>query len=135
MRAGTWYTLASLAALALVGAVGSSMVESVAARGAVWSGGVAGAVVQVATFWLLFVWWMPHRHALAHGLGMLVRFAAVAGAALVWVPVAGLDAGPALLALVGTLSLTTLVEPVILRLSATRTPGPRGGGAVAGTTT
>lgn len=135
MRAGVWYTLAALAGFALVGAVGSSMVEGPEARGAVWSGAALGSAVQVLSFWLLFVWWMPHRHALAHGLGMLVRFAVVAGAALVWVPVAGLEAGPALLALVGAMFVTTLVEPVILRLSATRSPRPGSGGPVAGTTT
>lgn len=135
MKAGLWYTLAALAALVLVGALGGSMVDGPAARAAVWSGAVLGSVVQVAAFWLLFVWLMPDRHALAHGLGMLLRFVVVAGAALVWVPASGLDAGPVLLALVGAMFVTTLVEPVILRLSATRSPRPADGASVAGTTT
>lgn len=135
MKVGLWYTLTALAALALVGALGGSLVEGPAARASVWSGAVLGSAVQVSAFWLLFVWLMPDRQALAHGLGMLLRFLVVAGAALVWVPAAGLEAGPALLALVGAMFVTTLVEPVILRLSATRSPRPDGGGPVAGTTT
>jgi hypothetical protein len=68
-------------------------------------------------FWLLFVWLLPCRPGLAHGLGMLTRFGLVAAVAFVGLPVLGTAAAPTLLALVTVLFLTTLAEPVVLKIA------------------
>jgi hypothetical protein len=85
-------------------------------RTGAWSGAAFAFAVQVIGFWLLFVWVLPKRHGLAHGLGAMLRMAVVALSALWLVPLVGVPAAPTLLALVTVLFLTTLSEPVILRI-------------------
>lgn len=51
----------------------------------------------------------------AWGLGVLLRFVALAAYAVIAVKVMALPAAPALLSLVAFLFLTTLVEPILLR--------------------
>ena len=106
-----------MVALLFAGAVGALGSRWVAGDGevGVWMGAGVGAAVQVVGFWVLFVWIYPARQALAHGLGMLVRFAALGIVALVWLPRAGLPAAPTLFSLATVLFLTTLAEPVILQ--------------------
>jgi hypothetical protein len=116
VRSGIWYTAA--AALVTFGvAAGSTLLLEGAGRAGAWSGAAGAFAVQVLGFWLLFVWMLPERQGLAHGLGALIRLAVVALAALWVVPAAGLPAAPTLLTLVMVLFLTTLSEPIILRLA------------------
>lgn len=115
MRSGFWYTaLAALTALA-VALLGGALVES--ARAGVWLGVGAAFAVQVSAFWLLFVALFPHRQVLAHGLGMLGRFLMVPLMALVVVPVVHAPAAPTLFAMVAVLFVTTLAEPVVLKIA------------------
>lgn len=116
MRSGIWYT-ASAALLTLGVAACCAMLLDGAGRTGAWSGAAVAFAVQVLGFWLLFVWTLPRRQGLAHGLGALLRMAVVAVAALWAVPAFGLPAAPTLLTLVAVLFLTTLSEPIILRLA------------------
>jgi hypothetical protein len=115
VRSGIWYTTAA-ALLTLVVAACSALLLEGAGRAGAWSGAAVAFAVQVIGFWLLFVWVLPRRHALAHGLGAMVRLALVAVVAMWLVPQAGLPAAPTLLTLVAVLFLTTLSEPIILRI-------------------
>lgn len=115
MRSGIWYT--AVAILVTLGvALGCVMMVEAEGRVGAWSGAATALAVQVAGFWLLFVWMFPTRHGLAHGLGALVRMALLAVVALLVVPIASLPAAPTLLTMVTVLFLTTLSEPIILRL-------------------
>lgn len=115
MRSGLWYTTAAML-LTLAVAAGSALVLDGAGRAGAWSGAAVAFAVQVLVFWLLFVWALPERHGLAHGLGAMLRMVLVAVAALWLVPAAGVPAAPTLLTLVAVLFLTTLSEPIVLRL-------------------
>lgn len=119
MRRGIRFTLAALAVAVLVGFLGA-MGRDEAARSGVWAGVAIGFAVQVLGFWLLFVFAFPERAVLAHGLGVLVRMLALAVVALVWLPISGLRAAPTLLAMVGVLFLTMLVEPLVMKTSTER---------------
>jgi len=114
VRSGIWYTAAA-ALLTLGVAIGCAMILEGTGRAGAWSGAAIAFAVQVLGFWLLFVWMLPKRQGLAHGVGAMVRMAVVALAALWLVPAAGLPAAPTLLALVTVMFLTTLSEPLILR--------------------
>lgn len=116
MRSGIWYTTAAALVTLVVAACCAMLLEGAGRTGA-WSGAAVAFAVQVLGFWLLFVWIFPERQGLAHGLGVLFRMGVVAGAALWLVPVMGFPAAPTLLTLVTVLFLTTLSEPVILRLA------------------
>lgn len=116
MRSGIWYTTAAALVTVGVAACCAMLLEGPGRTGA-WSGAAIAFAVQVLGFWLLFVWMLPRRQGLAHGLGAMLRMAVVALAALWAVPAAGLPAAPTLLTLVAVLFLTTLSEPVILRLA------------------
>jgi hypothetical protein len=115
VRSGIWYTTAA-ALLTLMVAASCAMLLDGAGRAGAWSGAAIAFAVQVLVFWLLFVWVLPERHGLAHGLGAMLRMALVAVAALWLVPAAGFPAAPTLLTLVTVLFLTTLSEPIVLRL-------------------
>ena len=121
MRVGVWYTAVAVLMAGLVGVVGSGTTGD---GSGVWAGALIGLVVQVVGFWLLFVWLLPRKRGLAHGLGMLLRFAAVAAVALLWLPDAGLAAAPTLFSLVGVLFLTTVAEPVVLQIDSSRAARP-----------
>ena len=71
-------------------------------------------LVQVAVFWIFFVWMYPDRGWHGYGLGLLVRLAVFALAAFVLVPRAGLPFAATLFSLVGVFWLTTMMEPVFL---------------------
>ena len=116
MRSGIWYTTAAALVTLGVAACSAILLEG-AGRAGAWSGTAIAFAVQVLGFWLLFVWMLPERHGLAHGLGAMMRLAAVALAALWLVPAIRLPAAPTLLTLVTVLFLTTLSEPIILRLA------------------
>lgn len=118
MRSGIWYTTAAALVTLVVAACCAMLLEGSGRTGA-WSGAAVAFAVQVIGFWLLFVWMLPRRHGLAHGLGAMLRMGVIAVAALWLVPAAGLPAAPTLLALVAVLFLTTLSEPIILRLAPT----------------
>ena len=116
MRSGIWYTTAAAAVTLVVAACCAMLLEGTGRIGA-WFGAAVAFAVQVLGFWLLFVWVLPRRQGLAHGIGAMLRLALVAVAALWIVPAAGLPAGPTLLTLVTVLFLTTLSEPIILRFA------------------
>ena len=119
MKRGVVFTAAALAVAAVVGMVGAMGVDE-AGREGVWVGVAIGFAVQVVGFWLLFVFAFPDRVVLAHGLGVLIRMLALGVVALVWLPVSGLRAAPTLLAMVGVLFLTMLVEPLVMKTSTER---------------
>ena len=116
---GIRYTAAALAAAALVAAVGLGLAPRY--RDGVLAGAGIGAGVQVAVFWLFFVWLYPGRGWHGYGLGLLVRLAVFALAAFVLVPAAGLPLAATLFSLVGVFWLTTMMEPLFLK---TRTSNP-----------
>lgn len=116
---GIRYTAATLAAAALVAAVGVGLAPRF--REGVLAGAGFAAVVQVAVFWIFMVWLYPGRGWHGYGLGLLVRLAVFALAAFVVVPRAGLPLAATLFALVGVFWLTTMMEPLFLK---TRTSNP-----------
>lgn len=116
MRSGIWYTTAAALVTLGVAACCAMLLEG-AGRAGAWSGAAVAFAVQVLGFWLLFVWMLPKRHGLAHGLGAMLRLTVVALAAIWIVPAVGLPAAPTLLTLVAVLFLTTLSEPIILRVA------------------
>lgn len=99
--------LSAAVALAGVRLAGPEQAAAVA-----WGAGV-GCAFQLLSFWTM-VTLFPGRQMLAFGLGMLGRFALVAGVALVVLPLSGLAAAPTLFALVTVLFATTVLEPVFL---------------------
>lgn len=113
-RAALLYTLATVVAALVVGAAGSLMTEG-AGREGVWTGVAAAAGVQVLVFWLFFVWLLPHRKMLAHGVGVVGRLLAVGAMALLWVPRLAVPLGPTLFALVTVFFVTTVFEPLFLK--------------------
>lgn len=119
MRRGVVFTLVALVVALVVGGLGT-VGRDEAGRTGVWVGVAIGFLIQVVGFWLLFVFAFPGRVVLAHGLGMLIRMLALGVVALVWLPVSGLRPAPTLLAMVGVLFLTMLVEPVVLKTSTER---------------
>lgn len=119
MRLGIWYTLAAFGGALLVGLIGSSFAPQWS--DGIWTGALIGLAVQLAGFWVFFVWMLPGQVLLAYGLGMLVRMIALGVVAMAWLPGSGLPAGPTLFSLVGVLFLTTLIEPVILKFTVART--------------
>lgn len=119
---GIRYTIAALAAAALVALAGVSLAPRF--RDGVLAGAGLGVAVQVAVFWIFFVWLYPRRGWHGYGLGLLVRLAIFALAAFVLVPQAGLPLAATLFSLVGVFWLTTVMEPVFLK---TRTSNPTQG--------
>ena len=119
MKQGIRYTAAALAAAAFVALVGVGLAPRF--RDGVIAGAGMGAAVQVAAFWLFFVWLYPDRGWHGYGLGLVVRLAVFALAAFVLVPAAGLPLAATLFSLVGVFWLTTMMEPLFLK---TRTSNP-----------
>ncbi|HSA54512.1 MAG TPA: hypothetical protein VLE53_02360 [Gemmatimonadaceae bacterium] len=82
-------------------------------RRALWVGAAITMVVQLATFSVARA--MRHRNVIAGwGLGVALRFAALAVFALVVAPGLGLPLTAALLGMAVFLFLSTLVEPLFL---------------------
>lgn len=122
MKQGIRYTAAALAVAAAVALVGVTMAPR-HGEGVLAGAGIA-VVVQVAVFWLFFVWLYPGRGWHGYGMGLLVRLAVFAVAAFVVVPRAGLPLAATLFSLVGVFWLTTVLEPVFLK---THTSNPTQG--------
>jgi hypothetical protein len=97
----------------LVGVIGGLLVPA-EARQAVWAGAGIAFLVQIVLFVVLFVIALARNPLLAHMLGIVGRFAALAMLAFLWVPLAGLPAAPFLFSAVSVLFLTTLMEPLVL---------------------
>jgi hypothetical protein len=116
MRSGIWFSLVA-AAVGLAVGVGGEVWVGEAGRAGGWWGAGGGFSLPVVCFWLLFVWLLPGRRALAHGLGMLARFGSVAAVAFVGLPLLRVAAAPTLLSLVTVLFVTTLAEPVVLQIA------------------
>ena len=113
MKQGFRYTAAALAVAAAVVLVGLALAPQ--HRDGVLAGAAIAAFVQVAAFWLFFVWLYPDRGWHGYGLGLLVRLAVFGLAAFVMVPRAGLPLAATLFSLVGVFWLTTMMEPVFLK--------------------
>lgn len=107
------YALASLAAALLVG-LAAAQIAGEAGRDAAVGGAALGVGFQVLAFWVMTALF-PTQPLLVFGVGMLGRFALLAVAALVVVPLAGWTPAPALMTLVTVLFATTLLEPLFLR--------------------
>lgn len=122
MKQGIRYTAAALAVAAAIALVGLGLAPQ--HRDGVLAGAGIAALVQVAVFWLFFVWLYPGRGWHGYGMGLLVRLAVFAVAAFVVVPRAGLPLAATLFSLVGVFWLTTVLEPVFLK---TRTSNPTQG--------
>ena len=83
------------------------------ARAVWWSGAIAVAVQCVG---FGFAWALRKGHAMVGwGMGVGLRFLALAVYALVVVKAMGLAQAPALLSLAGFFFVTTLVEPILLK--------------------
>ena len=81
---------------------------------AVWMSAAIAVVVQGAGF--AFAWSLRKGHAMVGwGMGMGLRFLALAVYALLVVKALGLAQAPALLSLAGFFFVTTLVEPILLK--------------------
>jgi hypothetical protein len=107
------FALATGVVAVLVGGTGSRLAGA-DARAAVWLGVGIGAVAQLGLFLLLFVVAFSKRPLLAHGLGMVGRFAVLAAVMVGWLATRGASAAALLLPLVAVLFLTTLMEPFFL---------------------
>jgi len=112
-RPGVVFPALVVAVSALVALVGIATVRPEWRTGVAVGTGI-GCVFQLLSFWAMLALF-PGQQLLAFGLGMLGRFALVALAALVMLPLTGLPATPTLLALVSVLFATTLLEPLFLR--------------------
>lgn len=122
MKRGLTYTAAALAVALVIALIGLGLAPQYQAG--VLAGAGMGAVVQVAVFWLFFVWLYPDRGWHGYGLGLLVRLFVFSVAAFIVVPRAGLPMAATLFSLVGVFWLTTMLEPVFLK---TRTSNPTQG--------
>ena len=113
-RIGAEYTLASAMAALLVLGAGVALAGPEGSSGVI-AGTVSALLVQVAVFWALFVVLLPRQRGLAHGLGAMIRFAAVAVMAFWGLAGWGLAPVPTLFSMVACLFVTTLLEPLFLR--------------------
>jgi hypothetical protein len=120
VKQGIRYTAAALAAAALVALAGVRLAPQF--RDGVLAGAGVGVAVQVAVFWIFFVWLYPGRGWHGYGLGLLVRLAVFGLAAFVMVPQAGLPLAATLFSLVGVFWLTTMMEPVFLKTRTSNHP-------------
>jgi hypothetical protein len=112
VKQGIRYTAAALAAAAFVALLGVQLAPRF--RDGVLAGAALAVLVQVAVFWIFFVWMYPGRGWHGYGLGLLVRLAVFSLAAFVVVPQAGLPQAATLFSLAGVFWLTTMMEPVFL---------------------
>lgn len=110
--AGGYTVIAAVVAL-LIGVVGGSI--PAAARDAVWVGVALGYVAQMAAFWAFFVWIMPGRRILAHGLGMVWRMAVVGITAVLLLRAETGVVASTLFAMVAFFFVSTVLEPLFLR--------------------
>ena len=117
-RIGIGYTAGTAGIGAAVAAVGVLAVGVPAAKAVLYGVGL-GIVVQVVLFWGLFVYALPERPAIAHLVGMLMRFVTVALAALIGVTIADVPPAPALFSLVACLFLSTLLEAYFVKRQTT----------------
>jgi hypothetical protein len=103
-----------LAGVAAVGAGGAGLVLLVpaAVRHEVLWGAVTGLALQAPLGWWALRSLGTDRFMLSWGLGMLVRFAVVAIAGLILLPLLGRAAAPMLGTMVGVLVALLLVEGV-----------------------
>lgn len=120
MKRGMIYTAAALAVAAVIALIGLGLAPQYS--DGVLAGAGMAAAVQVAVFWLFFVWLFPDRGWHGYGLGLLVRLAVFAVAAFVVIPRAGLPFAATLFSLVGVFWLTTMLEPVFLKKTRTSNP-------------
>ena len=113
-RLGIEYTLASALISLLVFAIAMLSVDAAGQAGAGWGAGI-GFALQAVVFWAFFVGLLRDNWALAHGIGILVRFFGLVLIAFVLVPALALPPAPTLFAFVGSVFGSMLLEPVFLR--------------------
>ncbi|HET9150857.1 MAG TPA: hypothetical protein VFN83_04010 [Gemmatimonadales bacterium] len=105
-----------------VGAVVAQWVVPAADRSAVWTGLVAGLVVQGPLGWWVVRSVGTQRFLMVWGLGLLGRLALLVLAAVVIRPAMGLDAAPLLFTLAAVLTVLLLVEGIVALIEHSRTP-------------
>lgn len=113
-RSTVRFVLSAAVVALLVMVVGTLVADGAGRRGVMLGAGAAFAF-QALAFWLLAGMLFPEKPALVYGLGMVGRFALVAAAAFLLVPALGVPAAPTLFALLTTLFVTTLLEPVFFQ--------------------
>jgi hypothetical protein len=107
------YTGVAAVVALLIGLVGASI--PAATRDAVWVGVALGYAAQMAAFWAFFVWIVPGRRILAHGLGMVWRMVVVGITALLLLGAETAIVASMLFALVAFFFVSTVLEPLFLR--------------------
>ncbi|MEX2582080.1 MAG: hypothetical protein WD766_02330 [Gemmatimonadota bacterium] len=112
--AGVRYTAGTVLVAIAVVIGGVFLAGGDAMRGVLWGTAVA-VMLQVAIFWTLFVWALPTQRGLAYGIGVLVRFMAVALMAFGGVSAMGLPLAPTLFSMVGCLFGSTLLEALFIQ--------------------
>jgi hypothetical protein len=114
VRAIAIFALVSAAIIALAGWLLGFAFRSVADARAIWTSAAAAFAVQLFAFAIARVVAATNLMA-GWGLGMLLRFVALAVYALVVIRLAGLPPTAALVSLAAFFFLSTLVEPVLLK--------------------
>jgi hypothetical protein len=116
VRAWLWYAAVSAAFLVPL-ATGVAVLLPGNHAGAVWAAAGIAFAVQLVAFAVLVAGRRRVGFVAGWGLGMLLRFAALAALA-VWVTVTGAPhAATALLSLVGFVMVLVLIEPLLLKLT------------------
>lgn len=114
-RQGIRFTVVAAAISVAVAVVGALAVSPPARPGVYVGAGLAFAL-QVLVFWLLAVWLFPGRGMMTYGLGLLGRMFVFGVVALALAPRAGLALIPTLFSLAGVFWVTTMVEPLFLKI-------------------
>ena len=109
------FLVASTAIIAGAGAVLALVYETAAERHAIFVSAIVAAVVQLFAFAAVRL--APRDNVIAGwGLGALARMLALGVYALVLVEALGLASGAALISLATFFFLTTLIEPLLLKV-------------------
>lgn len=104
----------SVVLIAVVGVLLSLLWQTPAARRALVVSGLVALVVQMVAFPVVKIA-APTNVMAGWGIGMLLRFAALAVYGLVAANAVGASLAPALISLVSYFFVTSLVEPTLLR--------------------
>lgn len=114
MKSVGLYAGAMAVVLIAVGAIGASLPAAVGR--AVWLGVVVAYVAQLVGAVVFSVWLMPDRRLIAHGLEMLWRVLVLAAVAFVLLRADAAVTASVLLAMVAFFFVSTVLEPLFLRI-------------------
>ena len=110
------FTATSLAVVTGAGALLASVYRSDAERHAIWVSAAVAIVVQLFAFAIARLTLRSNNVIAGWGLGALLRMVALGVYALVLVEALGLVSGAALISLATFFFLTTLIEPLLLKV-------------------